>query len=160
MRPLYAEKIEPVIALTGLKRLIGLPVILEGKRIGIVERGVLTKDGKNLRGLLVRDGLRVSRWIDAKNIVLMGKLSVISRARPSRPPKASDFKLFRVTDTAGLRVGIVTDALLDEETLHVTALEISSGPMDDLIDGRFFATSFEVKSLGDAGHVTIPYKES
>ena len=51
-------------------------------------------------------------------------------------------------------------AVLDESTLKVAALEISSGPLDDLIDGRFFATSFDVKSYGTTGHVTIPCKES
>ena len=143
-----------------MKRLIGLPVILRGRQVGTVVRGVLKKDGKELSGLLVREGLRTSRWIDAGGIALIGQLSVLCRTPPVKPPKDSAFKLFRVTDANGLRIGIVTDALLDEQTLHVTALEISSGPLDDLIDGRFFATSFHVKSYGITGHVTIPCKES
>ena len=55
----------------------------------------------------------------------------------------------------GLRLGIVTDALLNEETLRVSALEISGGPVDDLITGRWYATSFYVQPLGNIGHVTV-----
>ena len=51
---------------------------------------------------------------------------------------------------------MVTDALLHEDTLRVAALEISAGPLDDLIDGRFYATAFTVRPAGETGHVTIP----
>ena len=54
--------------MTGMKRLIGMPVICEGKHIGSIVRGVLRSDGKALRGLVMRDGLRLSRWIEADNI--------------------------------------------------------------------------------------------
>ena len=143
-----------------MKKLIGLPVIRNGKQIGTVERGVLQKDGKSLAGLLIKEGLRAARWIDADGIVLLGQLSVLCRTSPVRPPKDSAFRLFRVTDANGLRIGIVTDALISEDSLSVAALEISAGPVDDLIDGRFFATRFDVKSTGNTGHVTIPCKES
>ena len=146
--------------MTGMNKLIGLPVIQDGRQIGTVERGVLTISGKALQGLLIREGLRASRWLDAASISLLGQLSVLCSASPVRPPRHAAFRLFRVTDANGLRIGIVTDAILDENTLKVAALEISSGPLDDLIDGRFFATSFDVKSYGATGHVTIPCKES
>ena len=121
--------------MTRMKRLIGMPVICEGKHIGSIVRGVLRSDGKALRGLVMRDGLRLSRWIEADNIALLGKLTVISRHPPVR---------------------VVTDVLLDETTLRVTALEISSGPLDDLLDGRWYATAFDISSTGSTGHVTIP----
>lgn len=146
--------------MTGMKRLIGLPVIRDGKQIGAVERGVLQKDGKSLGGLIVREGLRSARWIDAKSISLLGQLSILCTSAPIKPPRAAAFRLFRVTDANGLRIGLVTDALLDEQTLAVTALEISAGPVDDLVSGRFFATSYSVKCYGETGHVTIPCKES
>ena len=56
-----------------------------------------------------------------------------------------------------MRLGIVTDALLNEETLRVTALEISGGPLDDLIEGRWYATAYHVQPRGEYGHVTVPY---
>lgn len=156
MRWRRAATLSRVIAMTGMKRLIGMPVICEGKHIGSIVRGVLRSDGKALRGLVMRDGLRLSRWIEADNIALLGKLTVISRRPPVRMPKDAGYRLFRVTDADGLRVGVVTDVLLDETTLRVTALEISSGPLDDLLDGRWYATAFDISSTGSTGHVTIP----
>ena len=146
--------------MTGMNKLIGLPVIHNGRQIGTVERGVLTISGKALQGLLVHEGLRAARWLEASSISLIGQMSILCSAPPVRPPRQSAFKLFRVTDANGMRIGIVTDVILDETTLKVAALEISSGPLDDLMDGRFFATSFDVKSYGTTGHVTIPCKES
>ena len=149
-----------VIDMTGMNRLIGLPVIWEGRQIGTVMRGVVAQDGKRLRGLVVRGGLRASRWIAAEDIALLGRLSVISRQRPARLPRCAGYRLFRVTDADGARIGVVTDVVLDEKSLRVTALEISSGPVDDLLSGRWFATAFDVKSGGATGRVTIPCRPS
>ena len=146
--------------MTGMKRLIGLPVIRDGRQIGTVVRGVVDEDGKRLRGLVVRSGLRASRWIDAEDIALLGKLSILTRAKPARLPRCAGYRLFRVTDADGARIGVVTDVLLDEKSLRVTALEISSGPVDDLLSGRWFATAFDVKSGGATGHVTIPCRQN
>ena len=53
----------------------------------------------------------------------------------------------------------MTDALIDERTLNVVALEVSSGPIDDLFDGRWYATNFSVTEAGrTTGHVTIGEK--
>ena len=145
--------------MTGMKRLIGLPVVFDGQQIGSVVRGVVSEDGKSLRGLVIRDGLHASRWIDAKHIEMLGRLSVISRKCPVRTPRFAAYRLFRVTDADGLRVGLVTDVLLDEESLRVKALEISSGPLDDLLEGRFFATAFSVNAVSGTGHVTIPCRK-
>lgn len=149
-----------VIAMTGMKRLIGLPVVVEGKQIGTVARGVVNEDGTALRGLVVREGLRSSRFLPAEDIRMLGRLSVIGVKRPGRMPRDAAYRLFRVTDANGARVGLVTDVMLDEGSLRVTALEISSGPVDDLIDGRWFATSFHVKPFGSVGHVTIPCRQN
>lgn len=136
--------------------MIGLPVIVEGKATGRVMRGVLSEDGRSLRGLVMRGGLTGPRWLPREQIRLVGKVSVIAAGKPRRLPKDADYRLFRVTDPEGERLGVVTDALLHEETLRVAALEISAGPLDDLTDGRWFATAFSVQPVGGLGHVTIP----
>ncbi len=143
--------------MTGLKKMTGLPVILNGKAIGSVMRGVLTEDGRGLRGIVVRGGLRGARWLPREQIALIGKISVIASGKAGRVPKDAGYKLFRGSDGEGMRLGIVTDALLHEETLRVAALEISCGPLDDLIDGRWYATAFHVQPRGEYGHVTIPH---
>ncbi len=136
--------------------MIGLPVILDGKAAGSVMRGVLTNDGRSLRGVVMRGGLRGARWLPREQIALVGRVSLIARGKPRRLPKDATYRLFRVSDPDGARLGIVTDALLNEESLHVCALEISSGPLDDLIDGRWFTTAFSVLPQGGTGHVTVP----
>ncbi len=141
---------------TGLKKMIGLPVIIQGETAGSVLRGVLSQDGRSLRGIVIRGGLRGARWLPREQISLVGQLSVIAEGKPRRLPKDADYRLFRVSDAEGTRLGIVTDALLHEDTLRVAGLEISGGPLDDLLDGRWFATSFSVRPAGDTGHVTIP----
>lgn len=155
-----AVTIEPVIKMTGMKRLIGLPVVLNGKQVGTVARGVVCPDGRKLRGLVVRSGLRSSRFLEAEDIRLLGRVSVLCTRKPARMPKEAAFRLFRVTDASGARIGLVTDAVLDENTLRVTALEISSGPVDDLLDGRWYATVFHVTAAGNTGHVTVPCRQN
>ena len=91
---------------------------------------------------------------------MLGRLSVICARKPGRLPKEAAFRLFRVTDSNGARIGLVTDVLLDEASLRVTALEISSGPVDDLITGRWYATAFDVRALGNTGHVTVPCRQN
>jgi uncharacterized protein YrrD len=144
--------------MTSLRKLIGLPVVLDGRNAGHILRAVLTRDGKKLRGLILRGGMRGPRWLSREQILLIGKVSVIGSGQPRKVPKDAEYKLFRVSDADGTRLGVVSDAILHEETLEVVALEISSGPVDDLVDGRWLATAFTVQcaSTGNAGHVTIP----
>lgn len=142
--------------MTGLKRMIGMPVIMDGKAAGSVLRGVLTEDGRGLQGIVMRGGLKGARWLPREQISLIGELSIIGSGKTCKVPRAAQYRLFRVSDTEGARLGIVTDALLNEETMRVAALEISSGPLDDLTDGRWYATAYTVQSHGDTGHVTIP----
>ena len=136
--------------------MIGLPVILNGRPAGSVARGVLSQDGRSLRGLVIRGGLRGSRWLPREQIELIGRMSVIARGKTERMPRDAGYRLFRVSDPEGARLGVVTDALLHEETFRVSALEISSGPVDDLITGRWYATAFYVQPRGDTGQVTVP----
>ena len=145
-----------VMNMTGLKKMIGLPVIINGRQRGNVLRGVLTEDGKTLRGLVLRGGLRGTRWLPRDQIMLVGQVSVIANGKAMKVPKDASYHLFRVTDPDGTRLGIVTDALFNEETLRVSALEISGGPLDDLIDGRWYATAYHVQPMNGVGHVTVP----
>ena len=149
------DTLKPGDEMTGLKKMIGLPVILNGKMSGNVMRGVLEKDGRTLRGVVIRSGLSGARWLQRSQIDLLGQFSLIARGRSAKVPRDAVYRLFRVTDPEGERIGIVTDALLNEKTLRVAALEISSGPLDDLMDGRWYATAFHVRPAGETGHVTL-----
>ena len=144
--------------MTSLKRLIGLPVVLDGRGCGHVIRGVVTRDGHNLRGLVVRNGIQGARWLPREQITFMGKVSVIGTGETRKLPRDAEYKLFRVSSADGERLGVVSDCIIHHETLRVMALEISLGPVDDLISGRWLATCFSVRpgTVSGTGHVFIP----
>ena len=61
---LSGKNIFRVMALTALKKMIGLPVILNGKPAGNVLRGVLSQDGRSLKGIVIRGGLRGAKMAE------------------------------------------------------------------------------------------------
>jgi Uncharacterized protein conserved in bacteria len=131
--------------MTSLNRLMGLPVVFRGEKIGQIERAIVDEAGKSLRGIVVRSGIRPAKWLSVAEITALGGVSVVCGKKPCRLPKDADFSLSRVKDTSGLRLGVVTDVLLDERSYAVCGLEISSGPVDDFMHGRKLATEFVVK---------------
>lgn len=137
--------------MTGIQGLIGLPVIRGGKTVGLLEQAVLEESGKKLRGIIIREGLGGARWVDRENIQTIGGVSVLVSGDLKKPPREADFRLGRVQDTSGLRLGTVTDALINSETLEVEALEISNGPLDDLLHGRWLASDFVLRKPEDSG---------
>ena len=127
-----------------LNSVLGLPVILRGRMVGRVERAVVTMDGRALRGLAIRRGLGGARWVDARDIAVLGEVSVIIDSEPTRLPHDADFFLRMVKDTAGMTLGWVTDVFLNPDTLHVTALELTLGLMEELLGGRLIARNWTV----------------
>lgn len=138
-------------------RLTGLPVVLCGRSIAQVETPVLHPSGRMLRGLKVRRPLGGARWVDARDIDVLGEVSVIVRCKPQRPPTDTDFRLGTVKDSAGLLLGLVTDVIIDQETLRVHALEMVLGLTEAITEGRMLCRRFVTTSTGaSAGEVLIP----
>lgn len=119
-----------------LNRVVGLPAVLHGRTLGHVERAVLEKSSLQLRGFTVRRGLMGARWVSRENVAVLGEVSVVLRAEPVRLPRDTDFTLGAVMDESGLTLGLVTDLWICPESLGVTALEVSLGPLEDLRHGR------------------------
>jgi len=92
--------------MTGMKKLEGMPVILGSNKSGQVIRAVLNRDGRSLRGLLIRSGYLGPRWLERRQIRVLGKVSVIADGKPTRPPKDTEYRLFRVSDADGERLGL------------------------------------------------------
>ncbi len=131
---------------TGIQGLIGLPVIRGGKTVGLLEQAVLDESGKKLRGIVVRDGIGGAKWINGADIKTIGGVSVLVSGELHKLPKEAGFRLGQVQDTTGLRLGTVTDVLFNPDTLDVEALEISNGPLDDLLHGRWLASDFVLRT--------------
>ena len=140
--------------MTRANRIIGLPVVYSARRIGNVLSVPIRSDGHALAGVVVQCGLNSPRFIAREHIALLGRSSVMVDApAKERPP------LFcrpgRVRDTGGLRVGWATDMRLDEKTLTVDAVEVSFGPIDDMLYGRRWMQDFTLDSA--SGDIVIPW---
>lgn len=143
-----------------LGRVIGLPVIHGSRMVGHVERAVLDREGRALRGLILRRGLGGARWSSREDVGVLGDVSVIIGHAPCRPPRDTDFSLRIVKDESGLTLGRVTDAWLCPQTLTVTALEVTLGPLEDLRTGRLRVSSWAVQTSEDGeAQVLIPRDE-
>ena len=137
-----------------LNGVLGLPVILRGRMIGRVERAVVTADGRSLRGLAIRRGLGSAKWVEARQIVVLGEVSVVIDDSPARLPHDADFFLRSVKDTGGMTLGWVTDVFLNPATYRVTGLELTLGLIEELLGGRLIARSWTV--VPGTGQVLVP----
>ena len=55
----------------------------------------------------------------------------------------------RAISTDGARLGAITDALIDEDTLEIHMLELSRGLFDDFSSGRVRIGRFSVRAGGE-----------
>ncbi len=142
-----------------LGHVLGLPAILGERMVGHVERAVLDRDGRRLRGLMIRRGLGSARWVEREGVGVLGDVSVILGRAPVRMPRDTDFSLRTVKDESGLTLGWVTDLWLSPETLAVTALEITLGVVEDLRKGRLRVEEWAVQPGEDGtAQVLLPRK--
>ena len=77
--------------------------------------------------------------------------------RPQAQKARPGAKFAPACDAQGVQLGLITDAAIDEQTLHVTALEISFGPLDDLIGGRRWVHRFTAEA--HTGRIVISLPE-
>lgn len=135
----------------------GMPVVWQGKWMGRIEQTVLQQSGKSLRGFVIRKGMSGAKWLNDADISLIGGVSILCRHKPGRLPHDTDFALTSVKDASGLRLGWVTDVLLDPVSRRVEALEISLGPLEEWRHGRALLREFVVRPVpGEPGQVLAP----
>ena len=132
----------------------GMPVVHQetGKRIGKVEQAYLYAGGERLLGLSIKgDGFRQKKlYASLADIRLIGDVSVIVR-KAGRPPKqqpSGPVPGTRVWSSEGEKLGWMSNALIEESTGSVHALEVSRGYCDDLTDGRIWVREFTVRPCG------------
>lgn len=125
-----------------LRGLIGMPVVCRGRRIGRLLRGELSGDMTRLQGIWVGAGLRGTRYIPSEELQLVGQVAVLADGRGERRRMTCKSLFRRAVSTEGTRLGAVTGAEIDELSFAVTALELSRGPWDDLMEGRLRVTRY------------------
>ncbi len=131
------------------RSLIGLPVIMEGRDLGRVSAVELNDDLHAVRGVYFSCGLAGTRFIGRSDLELIGDVAVLVRGAGKRSmPHASSLPR-RALSPDGSRLGAITDAFIDEETLAIPMLELSGGFFDDLTGGRTRIGAFSVTQDGD-----------
>ena len=116
-----------------ISALIGMPVVLNNRKIGRVLQAELDGDLTHLTGVWIGPGLWGARFIPAESLELIGSVAILADD-PGRRRHISPAPLFqRAVSTDGRRLGAITGAEIDELSFNVTALELSRGIWDDLI---------------------------
>lgn len=133
-----------------IRTLIGLPVIMNEKRIGRVIRCQLSQDLTRLEGIWIAAVFFGARFIPCEDLCVIGQVSIVSDSHGQRrkPCNASLFR--RAIGTDGSRIGAITGAEIDELSFRVDALELSRGIWDDLLGGRILVKTFTLnQATGD-----------
>lgn len=142
-----------------LGRILGLPAICGGRVVGHVERAVPDEEGRQVTGFIVRRGLGSARWADRSTVRVVGDVSVILGEKPGRVPKGCGLAITAVKDESGLTLGRVTDWWITRDGLDITALEITLGPLEDMLTGRRRVAQWAVQPGEDGATVLIPREE-
>lgn len=136
-----------------INRLKGMPVIdhKTGRTIGKVEQGWLHAGGRRLQGISIKaEGLRATKlYASMEDIRLIGHVSIIVTAahKKTAPEDGPDLGA-RVWNTEGEKLGWLTNAMIEEETGNIQALEVSRGYFDDVVHGRIWVNEFTIRPCG------------
>lgn len=133
--------------LTTLNRTAGMPVILRDTCVGYVERAVPDRFYHRLEGVVVRKGIGLARWLPRADIRLIGRECVLAAKSPQRMPELEERHGVQVFLLTGQWTGMVSDAVLEGDSLGLLALEVSKGPLYSLLGSRCYASSYRF-----AGH--------
>ena len=138
-----------------LRGMIGIPVVCSGRRVGRVVQADIAEDLRRLDGIWVNAGFRGTRYIPSESLELIGETAIIADTRGIRR-RADDCSLFRrAISTDGRRLGAITGAEFDEMSFCVSALELSAGLWDDLLNGRQRISRFAVRR--ETGEVIVDW---
>lgn len=119
-----------------MRNLTGMPVVMDGRKIGRLIQAELSQDLRRLRCIWIDAGIKGMRCIPSENLEMIGSKAVTADSAGIRSRCRAALPLLRAVSTDGRRLGAVTGAEIDELTFAVQALEISGGLWDDLYRGR------------------------
>ena len=131
------------------RSLIGLPVILESRELGRVSAVDPEDDLRALRGIYFSCGFMGTRFVPRDKLDLIGDVAVLVHAPGRKSPPCAPALPRRALSPDGARLGVITDAIVDEETFAIPMLELSGGYLDDLTRGRDLVGAFSVTQNGD-----------
>lgn len=131
------------------RSILGMPVVKGGRKIGRVTGVDYNRSLRALAGVWVYCGVRGTRYIARTGLSMLGDVALLATQSGKRTHFDEPPLFRRALSTSGGRVGAITDALIDENTLEVPALELSLGYLDDFTGGRQRVWQFKVCDNGD-----------
>lgn len=145
--------------------LIGLPVLIgpDLRRVGRVQDLLVTPDGRRIGGLVVDAGgwLRPRRVLDYRAVRSLGPTYVFAAWEAYLEAEqghcsSRSLKGKPVLTSIGDEAGTMDDLYFDSATGHVTALQLSHGFVDDLLDGKRVVQGPGSLLLGDEAILMAP----
>ncbi len=130
------------------RTLIGLPVILECRPLGYVCQATPDEQLNHLERIYFSSGTG-ARMIERSQVDAIGDVAILVHAPGKRAQLPEAFWPRRAISTDGARLGAITDALIDEDTLNIDMLELSRGLFDDFSSGRVRIGRFSVRAGGE-----------
>lgn len=131
------------------KSLLGMPVIRGSRNLGRVAHVLMDDQLTFIRGLYLSCGLIGSRFIECAQLDVIGEAAILASGCGKRMQMNERTLLRRAFSPDGRRIGAITDAVIDEKTLVIEALELCRGYLDDLTGGRPRIRQFTVQKNGD-----------
>ena len=111
-----------------LDQLTGMPVVWQGRLVGMVEHGVTDAQASRLMGLIIRHGLRAARWVPSHGISLIGRNCVAIAVPPGRLPLQLPQRVSRMYREDGSLLGVVTDAVIASPETVTAAAKLGLSP--------------------------------
>lgn len=143
------------LILKSVRALIGMPAVLAetGLRIGRVTRVFLDDSLQRVSGVWVSEKRGRLRFIPAREISMIGEVAIFVHSIGDRRGEGGPMRIRRALNGAGMLIGAVAGAYLNEETLKIDALEVSLGFWEDIARGRQLVRDFAVRL--PEGDVTV-----
>ena len=141
--------------LTTLNRVVGMPVVLRDACIGYVERALADEDYRWLQGLVIRRGIGLAHWLPRESILLIGQECVLAGQAAKRMPSLQERQPVQAFLATGQWVGLVSDAVLQGDTMQLKALEISKGPLYSLFGSRDYARQYHIAREASTGRAVV-----
>lgn len=140
------------------RNLIGMPVVVNSRRIGRVVQAQLSEDLSSLAGIWIDAGIRGTRFIPSDSLAMVGHIAIMADDTGKRGQMKREQLFRRAVCTDGRRLGAITGAEIDELSFRVEALEVSRGVWDDLLRGRMLTRRFILNR--ENGDVLIDVSET
>lgn len=119
------------------------PIIMENKRIGLLSGMIFDLRDKRAKDIVAACGLRGKRRIDCQHIMTLADgFILVDDTTRSRLQLNCSKKVFAF-DTSGVLIGCISDYAIDESSMRIIAVEVTTGYYPGKYMRRIWVFDFE-----------------